>query len=67
MSKRIALRGCAVMLVVAAIVWLRVNGPFEGPVLLRLTYSHGVTLADLASVAACLLAARLWWAARRTD
>jgi hypothetical protein len=48
-------------LVVAAVVWFRVNGPVEGKVLIVLSYNHGVTVADLLSVAAVLLAAVLVW------
>ena len=29
------------------VLWLLVNGPMEGEVLLRLTADHGVTVADL--------------------
>ena len=28
-------------------VWIFVNGPLEGPVLLRLTGENGITMADL--------------------
>ncbi|HEX8489102.1 MAG TPA: hypothetical protein VF642_11205 [Propionibacteriaceae bacterium] len=51
----------AALLVVAAVVWFRVNGPVEGKVLIVLSYNHGVTVADLFSVAAVLLAVALVW------
>jgi hypothetical protein len=58
-------RIAAAVLVVAAVVWLRVNGSVEGPVLVVLSPSHGVTVADLASVLAVLLAGWLLVSTRR--
>lgn len=52
-------------LVVVAVVWVLVNQPVEGPTLLRLTPQHGVTLADLPSAAALVVAAVLVLTARR--
>jgi hypothetical protein len=49
----------AVGLVAAAAIWVLVNGPVEGPVLLVLTPSHGITVADLPSLAALVIAAVL--------
>ena len=47
-------------LVLAAIVWVFVNGQVpEGRVLLVLTPSHGITVADLPSIAAIALAGLL--------
>lgn len=57
-------RSAAVALLVAAIVWVFVNGPVEGPVLLLLSPKHGVTVADLGSVVAVLAAAALLLASR---
>ncbi len=54
-------RWVAVGLVALAVVWVLVNGPVEGPVLLVLTQSHGVTLADLGSLAALAVAGALYW------
>jgi hypothetical protein len=45
---------------VAAAVWLPVNGPVEGPVLLVVTPSHGLTVADLLSAVALLAALRAY-------
>ncbi|MDH6283111.1 hypothetical protein M2280_004354 [Prescottella agglutinans] len=45
---------------VAAAVWLPVNGPAEGPVLLVVTPSHGLTVADLLSAVALLAAIRAY-------
>ena len=36
----------------AALIWVLVNGPVEGPTLLVLAPSHGITVADLPSLAA---------------
>jgi hypothetical protein len=49
----------AVGLVAAAGVWVLVNGPVEGPVLLVLTPSHGITVADLPSMVALVIAGLL--------
>ena len=50
----------AVGLIAAAVVWVLVNGPVEGPVLLVLTPSHGITVADLPSMAALVIAGLLF-------
>jgi hypothetical protein len=42
----------AALLLVAGVIWVLVNGPFEGPTLLVLAPDRGLTLADLPSVAA---------------
>jgi hypothetical protein len=60
-----AKRTAALALVVAAVVWAFVNGPVEGPVLAKLTPDHGVTLADLGSVLAVVVAAGLLMSSRR--
>jgi hypothetical protein len=49
----------AVGLIAAALIWVLVNGPVEGPVLLVLTPSHGITVADLPSLAALVIAGLL--------
>jgi hypothetical protein len=43
-------------LVAAAVIWLLVNAPVEGRVLLVLTPDHGITVADLQSFAAIIVA-----------
>ena len=58
-------RVLAAVLVVAAIVWLPLNQPIEGPKLLVLSRSHAITTADLLSVVLVLVAAGLLWSARR--
>jgi hypothetical protein len=49
-------RVAALSLVVLSVAWLLVNGPFEGPTLVVLSWSHGITAADLISVAGVSLA-----------
>jgi hypothetical protein len=46
----------AVGLVGAAVIWILINGPVEGPVLLTLTASHGITVADLVSLGLIIIA-----------
>lgn len=54
----------AVLLVVGAVIWLRINKPVEGPTLFELTRNHGVTVADLLSVGMVLLAVVVAWPTR---
>jgi len=49
-------RWLAVGLVGVAVTWILVNSSVEGPVLLTLTPSHGITVADLASLALIIIA-----------
>lgn len=58
-------RVLAVVLVVLAVVWVLVDGPVEGRVLVVFNRTHGLTVADLASVVAVLVAAALLWSDRR--
>ena len=51
----------AMALVAAAALWVLVNGPVEGPVLLVISPSHGVTVADLASIGAVVVAGVILW------
>ncbi len=46
----------AVLLAVLAVVWTKVSTPMEGPLLLFLTWEHGITGADLASAVALVIA-----------
>lgn len=52
-------------LVLLGVVWILVNGPVEGPTLLVLGGGHGLTTADLLSVAAFTAAAWLELRERR--
>lgn len=71
----LALVGCAllcrrdtplwpVVLIVLCGLWLLVNKPLEGPVLLVLARGHGLTVSDLLAVAGVVLAGVLVY--RRT-
>ncbi len=60
----VALRGggrarevAAVLLVPVSVAWVLFNGPLEGPVLLTLSQTHGVTVSDLLAVVGVLVAA----------
>jgi hypothetical protein len=57
--------GGALVLAAVSLLWLVVNGPMEGPVLVTVTGGHGVTGADLAGFAGLGLAAGRAFAARR--
>lgn len=45
------------VLAVASVVWLLVNGPMEGSVLVKLSDTHGITAADLLGVTGLAVAA----------
>jgi hypothetical protein len=47
----------AVALAATSVLWLLVNGPMEGPILVDLSPSHGITGGDLAGVVGLGLAA----------
>lgn len=55
----------AALLVVAAVIWVRINKPVEGEVLLELSRRHGVTVADLLSVVMLAMAIVIVWPSRR--
>lgn len=55
---------CLPILGLVSLVWLLVNDPVEGAVLLRLSASHGFTVADLAVPAAWALVAGGRWLLR---
>jgi len=44
------------VLVITAIIWPFVNGPLEGHTLLAIGSEHGITVSDLLSVVAVLIA-----------
>jgi hypothetical protein len=52
-------RWLAVALVAAAVIWILINQPVEGPVLLTLSATHGITVADLLSIALLMIAGLL--------
>jgi hypothetical protein len=43
-------------LVVCAVIWPFVNGPLEGNIIVRIDGAHGITVSDLLTVIALLLA-----------
>ncbi|WP_433783308.1 hypothetical protein ACQPX6_25050 [Actinomycetospora sp. CA-101289] len=55
----------AALLVVAAVIWVRINKPVEGRVLLELTSRHGVTTADMLALVALAMAVVIAWPSRR--
>jgi hypothetical protein len=58
-------RVCAAALAAVSVLWLFVNGPMEGPVLLTITSDHGLTGADLGGFTGLALAAFHWTVLRR--
>ena len=50
-------RGGAALLAAVSVLWLILNGPVEGVVLIEFSAGHGLTGADLAGVAGLSLAA----------
>ncbi len=60
-------RLAAALLVLAAVAWVLVNGPVEGPTLFLVTRHHGLTAADLLSVCAVVVAIWLWISAAEPD
>ncbi|WP_420116496.1 hypothetical protein [Micromonospora sp.] len=55
------------LLLAGALVWPLPDHPFQGPILLDLSYRHGVHLADLLSVVAAVVAILPWRRLRRSD
>ncbi len=51
----------ALGLVAAAVLWLLVNKPLEGPTLIAFDDTHGLTVGDLPALAALVLAGLLIW------
>jgi hypothetical protein len=41
------------------VIWILVNQPVEGPVLVVLSANHGITVADLLSIAFLMIAGLL--------
>ncbi|WP_433802971.1 hypothetical protein [Actinomycetospora sp. CA-084318] len=54
----------AILLVLGAVIWVRINGPVEGRVLLELAEERGITTADLLSLIALVMAVVLAWPSR---
>ena len=49
-------RTAALLLLPASAAWVLFNGPIEGPILLRLSTTHGLTVSDLLAVVGVLVA-----------
>ena len=49
-------RTAALLLLPASAAWVLFNGPIEGPILLRLSTNHGLTVSDLLAVVGVLVA-----------
>ena len=49
-------RAAAVLLLPVAAAWVLFNGPIEGPILLTISSSHGLTVSDLLAVLGVLVA-----------
>ena len=58
--RRVPRRIGAVVLIGASAWWFGLDAPMEGGVLLVLSPSHGVSVADMVSVGGCLAAAFAW-------
>jgi hypothetical protein len=57
----------AALLVVLAVVWSRVPGAYEGPTVVSVTDTHGMTVADLVVVPCVGIAAALFARARESN
>jgi hypothetical protein len=53
------LGGCC--LIACGLLWLATNKPMEGPTLLHVTHDHGLTIGDVAGLAALVLGAVQIW------
>jgi hypothetical protein len=61
-----ARRAAAVLLLPASGAWVLFNGTLEGPVLVTLTPTHGLTVSDLLAVVGVLVAAGALVGGRRS-
>jgi hypothetical protein len=57
-------RVAAWLLLLFSAAWLPLNSAVEGPVIVRISDDHGITVADLLSIAGFVLAAAVLWSAR---
>ena len=58
-------RAVALLLLPASAAWVLFNGPIEGPILLRLSANHGLTVSDLLAVVGVLVAGAVLLLRRR--
>jgi hypothetical protein len=56
---------CAAMVGLLSAVWVLVNKPVEGPVLVALDRGHGITFSDMVSLVGAVVAVRAVRRARR--
>ena len=49
-------RAAALLLLPVSAAWVLFNGPIEGPILLTISTSHGLTVSDLLAVVGVLVA-----------
>jgi hypothetical protein len=56
-----------VMLLAASAIWPLPDHPFQGPVVSKLSYQHGIHLADLLSIVGFAIAIVPWRRLRRPD
>ena len=54
-------RAGAALLGVSSILWLGVNDPMEGEVLLVISKAHGLTAGDLVGLAGLVIAGWVWF------
>jgi hypothetical protein len=54
-------RAGAALLGVLSVLWLGVNGPMEGEVLVVVSKAHGLTAGDLAGLAGLVVAGWVWF------
>jgi hypothetical protein len=58
-SRGRARQAAALLLLPASAGWVLFNGPIEGPILLTISSTHGLTVSDLLAVVGVLVAAVL--------
>lgn len=57
LTRRWSFRAC---LMLCALLWPLPDHPFQGPVVIKISYLHGIHLADLLSLAAMTVAVLPW-------
>jgi hypothetical protein len=56
-------RVAAWLLLLFSAAWLPLNSVVEGPVIMRISDDHGITIADVLSIAGFVLAVAVLWSA----
>lgn len=57
----------ALLLGVASVVWVLLDHPMEGRVLITVARGHGLTAADVPGLVCLGIACRRWWMADQVD